>query len=124
MTKVTENDIRQINGKIDKLTETVTQLAIGQSKMTQQITLLGDNLGGQINSLNGQITSIDKKLATVETRLEDWKPSIDKIADLSEKVGEIKNWKQVGLVIITAFISSILSGSIGGVIGWFIKSAK
>jgi hypothetical protein len=47
-----------------------------------------------------------------------------KIPDLSEKVGELKNWKQVGVVVITALISSVLSGSIGGVIGWLIRSAK
>ena len=37
-----------------------------------------------------------------------------KVPDLVEKVGELKNWKQVGLIIVTAMISSIMSGMIGG----------
>jgi hypothetical protein len=56
--------------------------------------------------------------------LDEWKPSINKIADLAEKVGELKNWKQIGLVFLTAVVSSIFSGTIGGVIGWLIRGGK
>ncbi|TRT58450.1 MAG: hypothetical protein EWV85_05955 [Microcystis aeruginosa Ma_QC_C_20070703_M131] len=47
-----------------------------------------------------------------------------KTTDLAEKVGELKNWKQIGVVVITALLSSILSGVTGGVIGWLIRAAK
>jgi hypothetical protein len=39
-------------------------------------------------------------------------------------VGELKNWKQIGLIIATAMVSSIFSGTIGGTIGWLIKGSK
>ena len=39
-------------------------------------------------------------------------------------MGELKNWKQVGLIIITAMVSSIMSGTIGGAIGWLIRGSR
>jgi hypothetical protein len=103
MTAITENDFKKLEDLIVN----------GQSEIKSDI-----------KSLSAKLENIDKRLISIETRLEDWKPSIDKTADLAEKVGELKNWKQIGVVVITAFISSILSGLIGGVIGWLIRSAK
>jgi predicted nucleic acid-binding Zn-ribbon protein len=40
-----------------------------------------------IKSLSAKLENINKRLISIETRLEDWKPSIDKTADLAEKVG-------------------------------------
>ncbi|MDJ0718647.1 MAG: hypothetical protein QNJ54_31215 [Prochloraceae cyanobacterium] len=50
--------------------------------------------------------------------------SVQKIPDLSEKIGELKNWKQIGVIVITALISAISTGTIGGFIGWFIRGAR
>jgi hypothetical protein len=103
MTAITENDLKKLEDLIVN----------GQSEIKSDI-----------KSLSAKLENIDKRLISIETRLEDGQPSIDKTADLAEKVGELKNWKQIGVVVITAFISSILSGLIGGVIGWLIRSAK
>jgi hypothetical protein len=73
---------------------------------------------------DNRFTAIENRLTVIETRLDEWRPSISKIPDLAEKVGELKNWKQIGLVFVTAVISSIFSGTIGGVIGWLIRSGK
>lgn len=73
---------------------------------------------------NNRFTAIDNRLTVIETRLDEWKPAIAKIPDLAEKVGELKNWKQIGLVFVTAVVSSLFSGTIGGVIGWLIRSGK
>jgi prefoldin subunit 5 len=91
MTTVTENDIAQINqridrlsdnfdrlsqnvdkltDKIDKLAETVTQLAIGQVRLEEnlngQIKALEENLNGQIKTVNETIKGIDKRLDGIE----------------------------------------------------------
>ncbi|MBW4619960.1 MAG: hypothetical protein KME17_11475 [Cyanosarcina radialis HA8281-LM2] len=73
---------------------------------------------------NKRLTAIENRLTIVETRLDEWRPAMAKIPDLAEKVGELKNWKQVGLIVVTAVISSIFSGTIGGVLGWMIRSGK
>lgn len=83
-----------------------------------------DDVNRRFDEVKQELGAIDKRLTVIENRLEDWKPSMSKIPDLAEKVGELKNWKQIGLVFVTAVISSIFSGTIGGVIGWLIKSGK
>ena len=60
--------------------------------------------------VNDRFNELRLNQEKIITRLEDWKPSIDKIADLSEKVGESKAQGKLGLITITALISSILSG--------------
>ncbi len=92
MSRVTENDLKRledlINNRFDRLEE-------GQKALEK----------GQIE--------IKERLAVIETRQEDWKPSIDKISDLAEKVGELKNWRQIVIITITA--------SISGFVGWVIR---
>ncbi len=91
MTTVTESDIKELK---------------------DLITSLGENLGSRMKSLEDGQKSLEIGQGKIEARLEEWKPSINKIADLAEKVGELKNWKQIGLVMITAMVSSIFSGTI------------
>lgn len=103
MTTVTESDIKELK---------------------DLITNLGESLTNKMKSLEEGQKSLEIGQAKIEARLDEWKPSVNKIADLAEKVGELKNWKQIGLVFVTAAISSIFSGTIGGVIGWLIRSGK
>jgi hypothetical protein len=93
MTTVTENDLRELK-------DLITQLSDRQ---------------------NSQFNELRLNQERILTRLEDWKPAIDKIADLSEKVGESKAQGKLGLIAITALISSILSGAITSLL-WFLKS--
>jgi hypothetical protein len=66
MTAITENDLKKLEDLIVN----------GQSEIKSDI-----------KSLSAQLENINKRLISIETRLEDWKPSIDKTADLAEKVG-------------------------------------
>lgn len=86
MSTVTENDIKELKDLITKLSESQNQ---------------------KFNNLEEKIISLDKTVGKIETRLEDWKPSIDKTADLSEKIGELKNWRQIGIVLTTGLITSL-----------------
>ncbi len=101
---------------------TVTESDIKELK--ELIGAFRKDVNGSFDEVKKELGGIDKRLAVIENRLEDWKPSMSKIPDLAEKVGELKNWKQIGLVFVTAVISSIFSGTIGGVIGWLIRSGK
>ncbi|MDJ0660075.1 MAG: hypothetical protein QNJ42_11380 [Crocosphaera sp.] len=95
MSAVTENDLKELK---DLIINNHRALEKGQADLKEQLT------------------AIDKRLAIVETRLEDWKPAIDKIPDLAEKVGELKNWRQFVIITITA--------SISGFIGWFLRGGN
>ncbi len=101
MTTVTENDLRElkedikeVNKKIDKLTETITQLVIGQVEIKTE-------LREKLNSVNARLDSQDK--------------AIQKIPDLAEKIGELKNWRTIALVVISGFITSLF---------WFFRTGK
>lgn len=99
MTTVTESDIKELKQLIQKQTEQLTDI---QKEL------------GELKVSNGKI----------EATLQSQQTLIQKIPDLAEKVGELKNWKQIGLVFITAAISAIFTGTIGGVIGWLIRGSK
>lgn len=86
------------------------QITYSLEEVLQQMNLKLENLDSKIDKLSNQVIKIE---ATLQAQ----QPLIQKIPDLAEKVGETKNWKQISLVFITAFISSILTGTIGGVIG-------
>ena len=102
MSTVTENDLKELKELIIDNNKTL-EMIINNQKVLEK---------GQAD-LKEQLTGIDKRLAIVETRLEDWKPSIDKIPDLAEKVGELKNWRQFLIITVTAVFS--------GFIAWFIR---
>lgn len=103
MTTVTESDIKELK---DLINSRFDRLEVEQSKQSEQIKNLQISMG-----------EFKGKLSVIES-------SVQKIPDLAERTGEIKNWKQVSLVIITAFVSSVFSGLIGGVIGWLIRGGK
>lgn len=103
MTTVTESDIKELKDLIIAFRE---------------------DTNNRFTAIETRLAVIENRLTVIETRLDEWRPSISKISDLAEKVEELKNWKQIGLVFVTAVISSIFSGTIGGVIGWLIRSGK
>jgi hypothetical protein len=57
--------------------------------------------------LKGEIKTINSRLSNLES-------TSAKLPDLAEKVGELKNWKQIAIVVFT----SVISGSIA----WFVRS--
>jgi hypothetical protein len=52
----------------------------------------------------------------MQVRMDEWSNSIQKIPDLAEKVGELKNWRQIAVIIIT--------GTVGTILGWIVRSGK
>jgi hypothetical protein len=95
MTTVTENDLKRLE---DLIVSNQKVLEKGQADLKEQ--------------LNG----IDKRLTIIETRLEDWKPAMEKIPDLAEKVGELKNWRQIVIVLLTSTVS--------GTVGWLLRGGN
>ena len=102
MSTVTENALKELKDLIINNNKTL-EMIINNQKVLEK---------GQAN-LKEQWTGIDQRLAIVETRLEDWKPAIDKIPDVAEKIGELKNWTQFLIITVTAVFSCF--------IGWFIR---
>ncbi len=73
MTTVTENDLKRVEDKIDKLggqieklTDVVNNLAIGQAELKGEFKALEQNLNGQIKALeenvNGKIVALEENV--------------------------------------------------------------
>lgn len=104
MTAVTESDLKRLEDLIIN----------GQAEIKSDIAEIKSDIveiKSDIKTLSAKVDGIDKRLISIETRLEDWKPSIDKTADLAEKVGELKNWRSIAFLIL------------GAVAGWFARSS-
>ncbi|MGK7945799.1 MAG: hypothetical protein AB4058_15160 [Microcystaceae cyanobacterium] len=94
--------LSRLEQKIDRLDQKVDQL-------DQKIDNLEDKLEGKINKQSEDIASIKATLGVQQ-------PLVQKIPDLAEKVGELKNWRQFVIITITATIS--------GFIGWLIRGGN
>ena len=103
MTAVTENDLKRLEDLI------VSSMRVIESRLTS-LENGQSEIKSDIKSLNGKTENIDKRLTSIEARLEAWKPSIDKTADLAEKVGELKNWRSITFLVL------------GAILGWFARN--
>ena len=99
---------------------------------TQEIKQLINTLSGQLNERFNKIdkcfdkveekiealekqqieTKIEVKesIARIEGKLQAWEPSINKITDLAERMGELKNWRQIALIGFAAALGWFLRG--------------
>lgn len=69
-----------------------------------------------VSAIKTDVSNIDKRLAVVESAIQIQQKAIDKIPDLAEKVGELKNWRQIAIIIITGTASTVF--------GWFLRSGR
>jgi predicted nucleic acid-binding Zn-ribbon protein len=93
MATVTENDLKEIK---DLITAQSVQMA---------------NMQSQFMDFQTQITDLKVSVGKIEATLQTQQLYLEKVPDLVEKVGELKNWKQVGLIVVTAMINSVVSGT-------------
>jgi uncharacterized coiled-coil DUF342 family protein len=93
MSTVTDNDLKELKDLIN-------------SKFEQMDTKF-NQVNDKLNDMRVEIATIKEGLNGVNKRLDDWKPIIAKTSDLSEKIGEFKNWKQIAIAVITGFITSL-----------------
>lgn len=81
--------------------------------MTQSIDL---EILNKLNKITEDIGVIKTDVAVIKARLDGQQKAIDKIPDLAEKVGELKNWRQIAVIIITGTASTVF--------GWILKSGR
>ncbi len=102
MTQATDQDIRELKTAIADLTASVGGLR-------EEMRVGFANVETRLADVRGDIKVLDNRLGNLES-------TAQKLPDLAEKVGELKNWKQLAIVIFTA--------SVSGAIAWFFRSGK
>ncbi|MEM7756551.1 MAG: hypothetical protein AAF298_00265 [Cyanobacteria bacterium P01_A01_bin.40] len=70
----------------------------------------------KLDRITQDIGDIKTDVAVIKSRLDGQQKAIEKIPDLAEKVGELKNWRQIALIIITGTASTVF--------GWFLRSGR
>ena len=75
------------------------------NELDKKIDRVESELKQKISDVKGDVKTTDARIKNVET-------AIQKIPEITEKFGELKNWRQIAFVIIAA------------VVGWFARSGK
>ncbi len=83
---------------------TVTESDIKELK--DLIVTLREDMNTRMSALETGQRQIETRLTVIETRLDTWKPSIDKIPDLAEKIGELKNWRQIAFIAVVGGVAA------------------
>jgi hypothetical protein len=109
MTQATDTDIQDIKTSIDNLTKVTESIARSTEANTKAIADLTLEMRIGFTSINGKFDTVNARLTNVETNTK-------VVFDLTEKVGELKNWKQIAIVVFTS--------SVSGAIAWYIRSGN
>jgi hypothetical protein len=109
MTQATDTDIQDIKTSIDNLTKVTESIARSTEANTKAIADLTLEMRTGFTSINGKFDTVNARLTNVETNTK-------VVFDLTEKVGELKNWKQIAIVVFTS--------SVSGAIAWYIRSGN
>jgi hypothetical protein len=118
MPQVTNTDIRELKDLIQSLDRKMDlgfanadkKMDLGFANADKKMELEFSNADKQIelgfSDLKGEIKTVNSRLTNLESNTK-------AIADLAEKVGELKNWKQIAIVLFTSVVT--------GTIGWLIR---
>jgi DNA-binding transcriptional MerR regulator len=109
MKTLTQNDLAEIK-------ELIKDLKSETAEIKAKLTDLERKQLEETTEIKAKLTDLEKNQIEIKATLQAWKPSIDKIPDLAEKVGELKNWRQFIVILVTSIAS--------GVVGWFLRSGK
>jgi hypothetical protein len=109
MTQAIDQDIRELKIAIDALGKGTEANTKAIADLTTSVSGLREEMRVSFADLRGDIKVMDNWLANLEF-------TAQKLPDLAEKVGELKNWKQIAIVVFTA--------SVSGAIAWFLRNGK
>jgi septal ring factor EnvC (AmiA/AmiB activator) len=96
---------------------TNTENAIAEIK--RLIELQGKDLqkiSSDINDLKISVAKLDEKVGGLGDRIKTAENTLSKLPEIAEKIGELKNWRQIALIVI--------AGSISAIFGWLLRGGK
>ena len=107
MPQDTNTDIQELKDLIQGLDRKMEKgFSSADSKMDLGFSNADRKMEVGFAKLEGKIDNLDSRLSNLES-------TAAKLPDLAEKVGELKNWKQIAIVVFTA--------SVSGAIAWFFR---
>ena len=101
-----KDGFNQLDRKVDsKFNELDKKIDNKFNELDKKIDNVESTLKQEISDVRGELKVIDARQKNVET-------SVQKIPEITEKFGELKNWRQIAFIIIAA------------VVGWFARSGR
>ena len=82
----------------------------------QKILKKLEKISEDISEIKTDVAVIKANQQNMKEQLSMQQNAINKIPDLAEKVGELKNWRQIAIIIIAGTISSAFT--------WFLKGGR
>lgn len=99
MAQAADKDIKDLKTTIDANTKAISDLVTSFNGLREEMRI-------GFTDIRGELKVIDTRLGTLES-------TAQKLPDLAEKVGELKNWKQIAIIVFT--------GSVSASIAWFLR---
>ena len=97
-----KDGFNNLDKKIDKV----------QAELKEDLNQVKFELKEDINQVEKRVIKIESNLEGMDKRLSNVESAIQKIPEISEKFGELRNWRQIAFIIIAA------------VVGWFARSGR
>ena len=113
MTSATDTNISELRDLILGLDKKIDAIDRKMDAGFASTELKFTKMEGRIDTLETRVLG---KFETVNAKITNLETNTKAVGDLAEKVGELKNWKQIAIVIFTATVS--------GSIGYFVRSGK
>jgi hypothetical protein len=117
MKQTTDTDIKDIKDLLQKFDKKIDlldkKIDLGFSELKGEIRQVETKLGAEIRQVE---IKFEGEIKTVNARLTSLESNTQKIPDLAEKVGELKNWKQIAIIVVTGTVSSAIA--------WFARGGK
>lgn len=81
-------------------------------KIDNKFNELDKKIDNNFNELDKKIIKLESDVQSIDKRMSNIESSVQKIPEITEKFGELKNWRQIAFIIIAA------------VVGWFARTGK
>ena len=81
-------------------------------KIDNKFNELDKKIDNVESRLKQEISEVRSDLKVIDARQKNVETSVQKIPEITEKFGELKNWRQIAFIIIAA------------VVGWFARSGR
>ena len=105
MSTATKSELKELKDLIlaqsDQLRVQSGQLAVIQSDIV--------NLKVSTERVEEKMSNLESRMSKIEGTLLGQQPYVQKIPDLAERVGELKNWKQIGLTLSGALLGALIT---------------
>ena len=103
-----DSKIDTLENKLDSKIDTL------ENKLENKIDNNQKELKEEIKEVNQKLDKQSEEITAIKATLQAQQPLIQKIPDLAEKVGELKNWRQIVIIALTATISASITWVIRG----------